>query len=215
MEQRLERKYIINKNISSTDFVNLFNGYFKETYSERIVNSVYFDNPEYHNFFDNIEGNQNRFKVRIRWYGDDIKNSKLEIKVKEGLFGKKIITEIKNISKDSDFYQIIKNPKNYPDLDTSYIPYVINLIPTSYNNYLRRYFESFDGKIRVTVDSNLKFKKLYNFKLPKDKELLDFDYSIIEVKYKSSDEYLVSKIMRNSPLILRKFSKYTAGVLAN
>jgi len=158
MEQRLERKYIINKNISSTDFVNLFNGYFKETYKERIVNSIYFDNPEYHNFFDNVEGNQNRFKVRIRWYGDDIKNSKLEIKVKEGLFGKKIITEIQNISK---------------------------------------------------------FKKLYNFKLPKDKELLDFDYSIIEVKYKSSDEYLVSKIMRNSPLILRKFSKYTAGVLAN
>jgi SPX domain protein involved in polyphosphate accumulation len=215
MEQRLERKYIINKNISSTDFVNLFNGYFKETYKERIVNSIYFDNPEYHNFFDNVEGNQNRFKVRIRWYGDDIKNSKLEIKVKEGLFGKKIITEIQNISTTSDFYQIIKNPKNYPDLDTSYIPYVINLIPTSYNNYLRRYFESFDGKIRVTVDSNLKFKKLYNFKLPKDKELLDFDYSIIEVKYKSSDEYLVSKIMRNSPLILRKFSKYTAGVLAN
>ena len=215
MEQRLERKYIINKNISSTDFVNLFNGYFKETYKERIVNSIYFDNPEYHNFFDNVEGNQNRFKVRIRWYGDDIKNSKLEIKVKEGLFGKKIITEIQNISTTSDFYQIIKNPKNYPDLDTSYIPYVINLLPTSYNNYLRRYFESFDGKIRVTVDSNLKFKKLYNFKLPKDKELLDFDYSIIEVKYKSSDEYLVSKIMRNSPLILRKFSKYTAGVLAN
>ena len=215
MEQRLERKYIINKNISSTDFVNLFNGYFKETYKERIVNSIYFDNPEYHNFFDNVEGNQNRFKVRIRWYGDDIKNSKLEIKVKEGLFGKKIITEIQNISTTSDFYQIIKNPKNYPDLDTSYIPYVINLIPTSYNNYLRRYFESFDGKIRVTVDTNLKFKKLYNFKIPKDKELLDFDYSIIEVKYKSSDEYLVSKIMRNSPLILRKFSKYTAGVLAN
>jgi SPX domain protein involved in polyphosphate accumulation len=215
MEQRLERKYIINKNISSTDFVNLFNGYFKETYKERIVNSIYFDNPEYHNFFDNVEGNQNRFKVRIRWYGDDIKNSKLEIKVKEGLFGKKIITEIQNISTTSDFYQIIKNPKNYPDLDTSYIPYVINLLPTSYNNYLRRYFESFDGKIRVTVDTNLKFKKLYNFKIPKDKELLDFDYSIIEVKYKSSDEYLVSKIMRNSPLILRKFSKYTAGVLAN
>ena len=46
MEQRLERKYIINKNISSTDFVNLFNGYFKETYKERIVNSIYFDNPE-------------------------------------------------------------------------------------------------------------------------------------------------------------------------
>lgn len=215
MEQRYERKYVFNNNLTSTEFINILGGNFREIHYPRIVNSLYYDNPEYRNFFENIEGLQDRYKVRIRWYADEIKKSKLEIKVKEGIFGKKIICDINNVDITSDFLDIISNPENYPSLDIQYLPYVINLIPTSYNNYLRRYFESFDGKIRVTMDTDLKFKKLYNFSLPGGTELVPLDFSVFEVKYKSVDEELVSNIMRNSPLILRKFSKYTAGILAN
>jgi SPX domain protein involved in polyphosphate accumulation len=215
MEQRYERKYILNNNLTSIEFVNILGGNFREIHSPRIVNSIYFDNPEYRNFFENIEGLQERYKARIRWYEDDLKKSNLEIKVKDGIFGKKIISEFLNVSPNADFYSLISNSDNYPNLEKCYIPYIINLIPTSFNKYLRRYFETFDGKIRITVDTDLKFKKLYSFYLPDETELISLDYSIVEVKYKSSDEQIVSNIMKNSPLILRKFSKYTAGIMAN
>jgi hypothetical protein len=215
MNTRVEKKFIINNNLKTTDFIQLLNGNFKLANPPRVVNSIYFDSPDLKAFHENIEGLENRFKVRIRWYDNDFKNSKLEIKVKQGLFGHKLIYDLENFSADCNLYEYFRDICSKSVISKEHLPYIVNLIPISYNNYLRRYYESFNKKVRITVDSELKFKKLTNFYIPKTIQLRSMDYSIIEFKYKDSEQEIVSKILKNSPLVLRKFSKYTAGVLAN
>ena len=70
---------------------------FKPIYHTRRINNVYFDDINYSNYFDNVEGNLNRKKVRIRWYGDtftDVINPVLEVKLKKGTLGKKVKFQI-------------------------------------------------------------------------------------------------------------------------
>jgi SPX domain protein involved in polyphosphate accumulation len=215
MDTRVEKKFIINNNIKNNEFINLFSGNFFEANPSRIVNSIYFDTPDLKSFFDNIEGLENRFKVRIRWYNNNVNQAKIEIKVKQGLFGKKIIYDLNNFTPQTNLWEYLKKINLYSDISMEYIPYLINLIPISYNSYTRKYFESFNKKIRITLDTNLKFKKLNNFKLPKENQMRSLDYSILELKYKDSDQEEVTKMLKNTPLILRKFSKYTAGAMAS
>ena len=69
---RYERKLIVPKELHS-DIFNLIKTHpyrFKEIFNKRKVNNIYFDTPEYYFYFCNLIGNQDRTKVRIRWYGD-------------------------------------------------------------------------------------------------------------------------------------------------
>ena len=73
--------------------------FFKEIYYERRVNNIYLDSFDYANYYANINGEQNRVKQRIRWYGDtfDAKTPILEYKIKHGELG------IKAILRDAGF----------------------------------------------------------------------------------------------------------------
>jgi SPX domain protein involved in polyphosphate accumulation len=215
MENRLERKYILNNNVKSYDFIKLLNYNFIEQHKERVVHSIYFDTPDLNSFNENIEGFESRYKVRIRWYNNDYKSAKIEIKTKENLVGKKLIYKLDNFNQDVDLLEYIKKIQINSDIQYDLIPYILNTLPISYNNYSRKYFESFDKKIRITIDTNLKFKRLFRYSIPKLNQMNQIDYSILEIKYKPEDEDLVSRILSNTFLVLRKFSKYTAGVLAN
>ena len=85
---RFERKFIlINKNISYLENLlrtSKFN--FKEDYPSRKVNSIYFDDQNLTSVIDNLDGNNFKKKIRLRWYGDKkiIKSPTLEIKKKIG-----------------------------------------------------------------------------------------------------------------------------------
>ena len=68
---------------------------FKESYSPRIVNSIYLDTTSFSAYLDSINGNQNRVKYRIRWYGNEqLIKSKLEIKRKFGSVGNKQLFDL-------------------------------------------------------------------------------------------------------------------------
>ena len=65
---------------------------FKESYSRRIVNSIYLDTSSHSFVEDNLAGISNRVKPRIRWYGqyeNEIKDGVLELKQKRNLLGRK------------------------------------------------------------------------------------------------------------------------------
>ena len=91
---RYERKYKIES--ISPDVVRqvVINhpASFKKIFPDRKVNNIYFDNAELSAYFDNVNGVAERQKVRVRWYGDDIRkieNPKLEIKIKSNQLGYK------------------------------------------------------------------------------------------------------------------------------
>ena len=83
---RYERKFdsgYINKDI--VYFIKMHPMLFREIYCKRRVNNIYYDTMNYKNYLDNVEGNQYRLKVRIRWYGSNpfkIFDPVLEIKIK-------------------------------------------------------------------------------------------------------------------------------------
>jgi SPX domain protein involved in polyphosphate accumulation len=52
-----------------------------------LVNNIYFDDSKKSNYCDNIEGNTNRKKYRIRWYNTVNKFANFEIKNKYGETG--------------------------------------------------------------------------------------------------------------------------------
>ena len=119
---RYERKFCISE-INSQEvesIVNLHPAMFSEIFHKRSVNNIYFDSPELNNYFDNIDGNSRRIKIRIRWYGKlfgEIEKPILEIKIKNGLLGRKSHYPLHPIILDSHFNtqkisQIIKNTKS-------------------------------------------------------------------------------------------------------
>ena len=86
---RYERKFFISglKKEDIEFMVKLHPAIFREIYHERTVNNLYFDSYEMKSYLDNVSGNSQRAKVRIRWYGDlfgIIEKPVLEVKIKRG-----------------------------------------------------------------------------------------------------------------------------------
>ena len=95
---RFERKFIIpyNKKNLLDYFLKIHPLNIKKLYDNRVINNIYLDDLNFKFFKDNIDGISDRIKIRIRWYGEtfgEIKNSKLEFKIKQNTLGKKILRD--------------------------------------------------------------------------------------------------------------------------
>src|SRR3989338_2181632 len=103
---RYERKmYFPSQNASEVEsWIRLHPEGFKEIYSGRFVNSIYFDSLDMKCYFDAINVLNERYKVRIRWYGElfgKIEKPVLELKWKHGQLVKKDTYDLMSF----DFYK--------------------------------------------------------------------------------------------------------------
>ena len=65
---------------------------FSPAFRPRQINNIYFDTPGLNCFHDNLRGVPNRWKFRVRWYGNngnEISQPLLELKIKKGTVGTK------------------------------------------------------------------------------------------------------------------------------
>jgi SPX domain protein involved in polyphosphate accumulation len=205
---RFERKFIvINKNISYLENLlrtSKFN--FKEDYPSRKVNSIYFDDQNLSSVVDNLDGNNFKQKIRIRWYGDKkiISSPTLEIKKKVGHVNYKKNHKIKNFKpmafKSENFNQLLKGQLK-------------KKIPVSSTHYTRLYFISSKNNIRATIDSNINYfnlQKFSNYNLNNYSKPL-----ILEIKYASEEDAYVRYLLKNINLRLNKNSKYINSLVEN
>ena len=79
---RIERKFSFGKNKEDELIKFLLLNNFKPKFERRVVNSIYLDTPNYNHVLDNINGVNEREKLRIRWYNDDYNNFSFENKKK-------------------------------------------------------------------------------------------------------------------------------------
>lgn len=84
---RYEKKFIIN-NLTIPEIENLLrisNFNFKRNFYNRKVNSIYFDDYNVKSVLENLDGNNFKTKIRLRWYGDEkiINSPILEFKKKK------------------------------------------------------------------------------------------------------------------------------------
>ena len=100
---RYERKFVIN-NLTIPELENLLRNSafkFKKNFSERMVNSIYFDNHNKNSILENLDGNNFKTKFRLRWYGDKrvIKSPVLELKKRSPILTIKSYFKLKILKK--------------------------------------------------------------------------------------------------------------------
>ena len=213
---RYERKYLIPPSISNDIEYLIFTCKcnFKETYHERLINSIYLDDDNFDFYRSSIEGSHIRNKVRLRWYGkSSYSNINLEVKSKHGVVGKKYIHKLPKV--DTKLltnlnYKKILNITNELEHDSSIC--FANLDMKLYVSYVRKYFLSFDEKYRITIDRNLKYSRLDYLQNMRNLSLTDDNSVILEIKYKVQDDELAYQLQDTLPIRLDKFSKYTRGI---
>tara|TARA_A100000164_G_C21801095_1_gene720699 strand:- start:264 stop:929 length:666 start_codon:yes stop_codon:yes gene_type:complete len=209
--KRFERKWIFKSN-NSLALINALirsNLFFRTHYPLRNVNSVYFDTYNYTSIRQNLDGVSNKKKIRVRWYGnkDIIANPVLEIKSKKGFETKKESSSIKELDniKLSDL-DIIREKLNKKMKSKK----IINPILTTH--YEREYFVSLNGKIRATVDYNLKSIFLNNstqIDIVKNFK----NICILEFKYSTSLDKYVRENLKDITLRLSKNSKFVNSAM--
>ena len=209
---RFERKWVFQNTVKELILLNLLNSkfFFKEQFSERTVNSIYFDTLNLKSATDNLDGISNREKYRVRWYGkktDIFDKPILENKIKKNFQGYKIFYKLNKFDKkklnDKNLLGLTKVVNNHLPLK--------NLYPISMTSYKRTYLISADNRIRATIDYNLKYKKLNNYV---ENFFLNSNNVILEFKYPSSlDVYLRNEI--SAITRISKNSKYINSLLTN
>ena len=106
---RIERKFSFGKNKEDELNKFLLLNNFKPKFERRVVNSIYLDTPNYNHVLDNINGVNEREKLRIRWYNDDYNNFSFENKKKNKFCILKKIIKIKSKIRKNNFIEDFKN----------------------------------------------------------------------------------------------------------
>jgi len=215
---RYERKFLISGITKSEieSIVKLHPALFSEIFHKRSVNNIYYDSPELNNYFDNIDGNLQRIKTRIRWYGalfDEIKKPVLELKIKKGLLGKKLSYSINSFKLDNNY----NTQKIAHVIQNSEIPNFVKtglkaLNPILLNRYTRKYFLSADKKYRITIDTGQAFYRIGSWHNLFIKIMPDDTNIILELKYDMAYDNDARQITNLFPFRLTKSSKYVQGV---
>lgn len=179
---------------------------FQTSYPDRRVNSIYLDSPDLRALRDNLGGISNRWKFRLRWYGDDLKNLRkpiLEKKIKKNQLGTKEHFPIPDLSLSEDFDLAEFLMENGP------VPHALR--PVVLVQYLRSYYESFDRRVRATIDREIRYfhfqGNIFRENLAKDDRAV-----ILEIKYDEKLDGELDDIFQNLPFRLGKNSKYVEGV---
>ncbi|MDP7194940.1 MAG: VTC domain-containing protein, partial [SAR202 cluster bacterium] len=197
---RYERKFVISsKHITKNEIENIIKlhpAIFREIYSERYVRNIYFDLIGLDNYLENVDGNTDRVKVRIRWYGNmlgQIKTPILELKIKKGLLGTKkqfslspfVLSDNINTINSIDFFSLIENSGITNQIDRLKLK---SIIPQLLNGYKRRYFLSNDKKYRITIDSEQVFSRLGKRNNSLINKYKNNSTIVLELKYNFSDD---------------------------
>lgn len=189
---------------------------FRKLYAPRQINNIYFDTQQFAYYKANEIGIANRKKVRIRWYGalgSMAISPQLEIKIKRGLVGDKLVYPLKNFSLSNEispnyFIQLAKKSQ----LPEAIVEELYALRPSLVNTYKRSYFQSADKKFRLTFDEDLSFYRPTYLTQPFSRSTTIRDAFILELKYQLEHDALARELFQYFPYRLSKNSKYVNGI---
>ncbi len=204
---RYERKYRIENQhyLQVLQEIMSIHGAFDTAYPDRWVNSIYLDNMDYHALRENLSGVSNRSKYRMRWYGEDyhtITNPILEEKVKANLLGYKNSQKLESTTLSS------ANIRSQLDLN---LIKDLNQEPIVMVRYLRTYLESYDHRVRITIDRDLQYRGINNYEI--DPFPIIDNAIILEVKYDQAIEEEIDNVLQAIKYRLTKNSKFVSGTM--
>jgi hypothetical protein len=187
---------------------------FRQTYPNRIVNSLYLDTLNFKSLEESIEGGSLRRKARIRWYGKQLSetDATLEFKLKHGhLSWKKLLKKAFIIDPSENSWDKFVSPTSYNGIAISYL---YNLIPQSIVSYHRSYYASFDDKVRITIDRELQtYSQLSSLYCNLKYEKLFLNKIIMEIKVSENNQIILKEVLNDFPFSQKRFSKYCASLI--
>lgn len=213
--KRYERKFIFDKGNFHLISKILKNFGYQEEYPKRKLTSIYYDSTDFLLYKLSVNGVSERKKIRIRFYDNFVSNAKIEYKFKSGELGwKKFIDVSSEKFKKSKKLEISNKLFN----DKLLIPINIDQIyqPNLMVIYNRNYFRSKINQNRITLDTNIKFKKL--FKMPylnNFQNFIDNINPVLELKHDKTnipDLKIINFLSKNLNLNYTRFSKYCEGI---
>tara|TARA_B110000259_G_C13957497_1_gene379344 strand:- start:44 stop:721 length:678 start_codon:yes stop_codon:yes gene_type:complete len=214
---RYEIKFILNEaNYSNAYFIINAKTSMKKDFSNRVVNSLYFDDMNFSSVQDNLIGLANRKKMRLRWYDNNLldKRAIFEIKKRNGRLGSKDTFKIDSLYgslmdlKINEVSNLIT--KDLLNKEIVLSEYLQSTLQVSYE---RQYYKNFED-IRVTIDRNIGFSyPMLQQKMTPNMQLL-YPYSILEVKFDPKDKSAAFSIIKSLGLTPKRHSKYLAGMAA-
>ena len=190
-KSRFEKKFLIDHyNVVNFKRELRISG-FHSPYPSRIVNSIYFDDSKLTSYSENINGDSERTKYRLRYYGVKFKG--------KGVWEKKI----KSVDTNRKVSKKYKGSSKLLDLKFPSLPHLKPLVHVS---YLRHYYYSSFLDQRITIDTNISYKDLRS-------GLSKVDFAnIVEIKSDKNNLIIdASKYLSN----LSRSSKYCKGISAH
>ena len=189
MEQRVEKKFVFLPGDRKKIDLLIIEGFFKKIYSNRSVNSIYFDTYNLDCLWDNINGFSNRDKFRVRWY-NKLNNSDVffERKKKINQITQKTKVKLGNFKDQKDLNKFL-NSKEF--IKKIFKITTLNLKKTLKVSYNREYYIDSHKKLRITLDNKIITTKDFNLKF--NSNFISLDHNILEFKYSNDDSGYVKK----------------------
>ncbi|MGN7610915.1 polyphosphate polymerase domain-containing protein [Magnetococcales bacterium HHB-1] len=217
-KQRFERKFFItDHSLSSVDaIIRRHPALFRDLYTPRWVNSLYFDTWSHQALSDNIEGALSRRKIRIRWYGAStglIKKPILEYKNRFGLVGHKERYRLHALELDATTSQLmLRQWLQQNDLPPLVRKACARIRPMFVCRYQRRYYLSADQRFRLTLDRRLTY---YPFQSQYFQSHISYPVArtlIMEIKYAHALDDAIHTVTAQFPFRVTKSSKFVEGM---
>jgi len=215
---RYERKFVV-EGLPLPDVLALVRRHpaaFREIYPSRSVNNIYLDTPGLRDYSEHLNGAAHRTKTRVRWYGPwsgFIACPTLEHKLKRGHVSGKVSNGLAPLSMNghvskSDL-EAAFNGAALPEFTRLALRH---LQPSLLNRYQRHYFQSADGRFRLTVDSGLQFaasRQAQSIEIafgPPETQV------VVELKYGLALADDAAHVTNTLPFRLARCSKYVLGI---
>lgn len=213
-ELRYERNFVVPASAANRieSALRLHPARFEEAYAPRFVNSLYFDTLDLRHYFDAVDGEANRRKFRLRWYGRFFgapEIMQLEIKRKHGQVGSKTVQPIRDFEMKAGVSgaELARTFASYWSAETDQ-----RLEPVLMNRYHRRYWVSRDGRFRITVDSDIRYRRVARVRNGFLRPVRPGNARILELKYAVCDDDAALGVARAVTYRISRHSKYGTGI---
>jgi SPX domain protein involved in polyphosphate accumulation len=185
------------------------------------VYSLYWDSPELDCFWEKIDGQKYRRKLRLRRYTDG-EHAFLEIKQRIDRTVQKRRTRLplelaarvftsKGVDPQAEYE--ITDPVGQEAL---FLAHSLDQRPTVAVLYRRlAYFGNFDAELRITLDSRVQYDAhAHDIREPFEtgKYVLDPQLSVLEIKFNDRVPIWLTKLVARHQLPVVRYSKYCAAV---
>ncbi len=202
-------------------WVRLHPAHWRVAYPPRQVNNIYFDSFDLQSLNANLSGVEQRQKLRLRWYGKTLAQvtaAQLELKCRQGVTGWKEAAPFDGalLLEQLPWSALMVTLRQGLDARARHWLACYGQ-PTLINSYQRAYYETPDGQLRLTLDTQLRaYAQRFTAYPNLHTQVVQPGVMVVELKSLTDDATLrrLTALLVSFPARVGRFSKYLHGVLA-